>query len=132
LPSVATSKSAAPGRVISSVPRPVCPKRLVDDQKYVLGEGSVELVDEVANASERSMIPTHAEDAIRYDDGSRARPRRVCEMTLELCHLQVRIDALLSRARQSDRVDDAVVVEFVGEDSRALSDQRRQDPMTAA
>jgi hypothetical protein len=72
------------------------------------------------------MIAAHAENAVGDDDGALARLGGLSEAALEVVDVEVTVDVLLAGPRQGDRVDDAVMVEFVADDGGLVGYKRRQ------
>ena len=48
------------------------------------------------------------------------------EVALELVEIEVAVDALIGRARERDRIDDAVVIERIADDGGLVRDELRQ------
>ena len=71
------------------------------------------------------MVAAHAEHAVGHDDRAGAVLRRRFEATLKLAHVEVLVDVLFGWSRQRDRVDDAIMVEFVADDRGLVGDERR-------
>ena len=89
------------------------PVRVVDDDDRLVRAGEL---DDLGQLRE---IAFHGEDAVGDDELARA-SRRVRERVPERAHVRVRVDDLLRRAREPDRVDEARVVELVRDDHGRL------------
>jgi hypothetical protein len=74
------------------------------------------------------VIPAHAEHAVGHHERALTlRVGRLCERGLERGQVQMRVDIPLGGPRQTDRVDDAVVIELVADHRGLFGDQRRKD-----
>ena len=100
--------------------------RVIGDDDDVLGVARIVLGGDLHDLAEVGVIAAHAEDAVRDDDSARAGARQCRQMPLQLVVVEVRIDALLGRARQRDGVDDRVVIERVADHRRLVGDERRE------
>ena len=92
--------------------------RVVDDHDRVV------LARELDDLGELREVAFHREDAVGDDQLARVAWRGL-ESVPERTHVGVRIDDLRRRARQPDRVDEARVVQRVGEDHRRLVGEAR-------
>ncbi len=79
---------------------------------------------ELDDLGELREVALHREDAVRDDQLARA-PRRGGEPVPQSVHVRVRVDDLRRRPREPDGVDEARVVELVGEDDRRLVGEAR-------
>ena len=79
---------------------------------------------ELHDLGEPRQIALHREDAVRDDELAR-RARRRLEPVAQRIHVRVRVDDLARGPREPDRVDQARVVQLVGEDDRRLVRQAR-------
>ena len=93
--------------------------RVVDDHDRVV------LPPELDDLRELGEIALHREHAVREDLPRVARSIR--ERGSQRRHVRVRIDDLRGRLRKPHRVDDARVIELVGEDHRRSVGERRDD-----
>ena len=82
-----------------------------------------------ASSAERRQIAVHAEHALGDDE--RPARARCGQGALDRIEVQVRIDEL-ARAGHADAVDQAGVIERVGEDQIVASDERRQQAEVGA
>jgi hypothetical protein len=92
--------------------------RVVDDHDRVV------LARELDDLGKLREIALHREDAVR-DDELPCVARRSGEAVAESAHVGMRVDDLRRRPREADRVDEARVVESVGEDHRGLVGEAR-------
>ena len=121
MPRVPTMMSTSPSRPASrDGPAALGPEhagrvRLVDHHPRVVAAG------EVDDALERRDVAVHREHAVGHDQASP--PARLAQPPLEVVGVEVVVDERL-RSRQPAPVDDAGVVEGVGEDDVALLRER--------
>ena len=92
--------------------------RVVDDDDGVV------LARELDDLGQLREIAFHREHAVRDDQLPRV-ARRGGEAVAQRVHVRVRVDDLRRRPREPDRVDEARVVELVGEDHRRLVGEAR-------
>ena len=83
----------------------------------------VVLACEPDDVGELREVALHREDAVR-DHELAGLSRRGGKTVAQRSHVRMRVDALVRRTRQANRVDDARVVQLVGEDHRRLVGQR--------
>ena len=124
LPSVPVITSTSPrSPKCSTVPRPVSPSTPTPCESSTIDDRVV-LARELDDLRELREIALHREDAVGDDQLARvARSSR--ERVAQRLHVRVRVDDLRRRPREPDRVDDARVVELVGEDHRRLVGEAR-------
>ena len=79
------------------------------------------------DAVERGMIAAHAEDAVGHDDRTAACLRREPKRSLELAYVEMFVDVLLGGSSKRDRIDDAVVIEFIADHRRLIGHEGRDE-----
>ncbi len=102
--------------------------RIVDEDDDVLREGRIVAPRDLLDLGERCVVAAHREDAVGDDERAAAAgggDRR--ELAVEIGDVVMAIDPFLLRPRETDRVDDAVVVELVRDDRGLRGHQRRED-----
>ena len=80
----------------------------------------------------RERGPPHAEDAVGEDQEVAREARCGLHPGLQVGHVEVPVDGLVPGPGEPDRVDDAVVVEFIAQDDGVGFDEGVTTPMTAA
>src|SRR5256885_1538985 len=80
---------------------------------------------QLADLRQWRQVTVHREDAVG-DDDPKARVRALLQLLLELLHVAVGV-AVAARLAQPDAIDDAGVIERVGDDRVPLVEQRLED-----
>jgi hypothetical protein len=100
---------------------------IVDDQDAPPGEARVVFAAEPLDAVDRSVIAAHAEDAVGDYQRALRLPERLLEALLECAQVEVPVDLARLVGSELHPVDDAIVVQLVGDQHRLLRGEAEED-----